>query len=686
VWPYVERELSSHLSMCAMRPLSSPRDADVSMPLHDLEEHPLGQDNVGRQMLLKMGWVQDAGLGPRGNGRRVPVTDHFKIGQKQYAREEDAGGARLGVALASELYHLEQTSKTDWQKGSSDCSRWEDLTAHFDRAGMLADREKTASVRPQSPPAYRESVDAWSDEIFMEHTSTGKKVLCKSDLDAQRLKDRWAAEEKLDKLSTSADHFFACCKATLGLKWQNVGLTKPGLGQELDHPQLSEALGDKTEFTQQEWNGFGISNLRMDQFVKSGDGYFKPAEVLVPIHLLCIETTGKTFEFIAKAATGRELKQILQRKLQGSLRVLGPRYIFDVAGSEDGQQEDIRATPQHAVTVSAARDFSDSGGEDGNLSDNPLPHISDDIVSEGPSFAGGVDVDVGISAQSLEVLGRDFQGPARSSDEESLSSRVTAMSVNPGHHACERLAERRISDEHIRLAKKSGRLAISIEQKRGGDPEFTTYQLNCKRESLRELGKRLENRFPSITANEPVEKGKGRGVHRRLEMLLDGSEGLGPVVKRLLDEEHQGFRTPRTCARCEDVHIIRLKFIHEISENNTLVVVEGRGKQQSSGAEHRPGQRQTPISAWKIVTTYFHNRREKHAHGEGEAVSRHLSLFGITRKEMGDDPGGSERNLQASCLLGCDVFGRAYLVCRNASGRVHDYFLADFIRDFPAGP
>ena len=269
---------------------SSPRESEGRMLPNDRAdaENPLGQNNIGRQMLLKMGWAKDAGLGPKGKGRREPVTDYMKIGQKQYAHEEDAheedaGGARLGVALVSELHRLEQKSKTDWKNGSSDCNRWEDLSAHFDCAGMLADHKKTASVRPESTPAYREYVDAWSDEIFLEHTSTGGKVSCASGLDAQRLKGRWSAEEKLDKVSISADHFFACC-------------------------QVFRA----------------------------------------PIQLLCIETTGEAFEFITKAAAGRELKQNLQRKLKGSVRVLGPRYICNVFGGDDGEQETMTLCQQTA--------------------------------------------------------------------------------------------------------------------------------------------------------------------------------------------------------------------------------------------------------------------------------------------------------------------------------------------------
>ena len=78
---------------------------------------------------------------------------------------------------------------------------------------------------------------------------------------------------------------------TLGLKWENAGPTKPVPGQELDHDQLREALKDKTEFTQQEWNGFGITNLRKDHFVKRGANYFKPAKSLVARRVRNVTTT-----------------------------------------------------------------------------------------------------------------------------------------------------------------------------------------------------------------------------------------------------------------------------------------------------------------------------------------------------------------------------------------------------------
>ena len=44
----------------------------------------------------------------------------------------------------------------------------------------------------------------------------------------------------------------------------------------------------KTEFTQQEWDAFGVNDLRMHHFVKSSDSYFRPAgtEALLDVRVL----------------------------------------------------------------------------------------------------------------------------------------------------------------------------------------------------------------------------------------------------------------------------------------------------------------------------------------------------------------------------------------------------------------
>ncbi len=485
-------------------------------------------EDIGRQMLLRMGWTVGSGLGLKGTGRREPITDDH-VG-RLHAREEGEGGAApgAGVAMPMELLRLKRKPETDWKKGSSDSRKWEDLTAFFDRAGTLADQARSEEERlnMSNHQARRAHIiyvggrptkvltSSCDEEIVVEHRSTGQKVRCASLHDVRKLKGRWDEEDALDKVSTSPGYFFACCKFA-------------------DHQTT--------------------------------------------VQTLCIETTGEAFPCKVDAASGGDLKEFLQKRLGEStteLRVLGPRLICGGASEESA-------------------DGRDSSGEDGHYS-----HLS--LHESSPPEQG----DSGLSAQRLEVLEREFHGPAREGDEESVSSELTEVSLNPtevsfnpGHHASERLAERGISDEEIRLAKRNGQVVISIEQRRGGDPELTTYQLNCKRQTLRELGSRLANRFPNIVANEPVERGKGRGIHRRLEMRLDGSEGLGPAVKKLLDEEW--FGSPSRCSRCQHVHIIRLTLFHK-----ELVVVEARPRSCL-------WQRQPRTCAWEIVTAY---KREKPPH------------------------------------------------------------------------
>jgi len=81
-------------------------------------------------------------------------------------------------------------------------------------------------------------------------------------------------------------------KSSSGLKWKRV-TTKPSKGVELKNPALETALRTKTatflrpatflpiqeiEFTQQEFDGFGISDLSMDNFIKLSNSYFTPHE------------------------------------------------------------------------------------------------------------------------------------------------------------------------------------------------------------------------------------------------------------------------------------------------------------------------------------------------------------------------------------------------------------------------
>ena len=104
-------------------------------------------EDIGRQMLLRMGWTEGSGLGLKGTGRREPITDDH-VG-RLHAREEGEGGAApgAGVAMQTEINRLQRMTETDWKKGSRDSRKWEDLTAFFDRAGTLADQARSEEER-----------------------------------------------------------------------------------------------------------------------------------------------------------------------------------------------------------------------------------------------------------------------------------------------------------------------------------------------------------------------------------------------------------------------------------------------------------------------------------------------------------------------------------------------------------
>ena len=74
-----------------------------------------------------------------------------------------------------------------------------------------------------------------------------------------------------------------------GLNWKSVGAAEPTVGRALNNSALAFALESKNEFTEQELMAFGplmsllspgliIKDLRFDDFIKSGDTYFNPAD------------------------------------------------------------------------------------------------------------------------------------------------------------------------------------------------------------------------------------------------------------------------------------------------------------------------------------------------------------------------------------------------------------------------
>lgn len=109
-------------------------------------------------------------------------------------------------------------------------------------------------------------------------------VVCRMGRCAAAAKAERARHAGAKCLVISLDH-----DGQLGLRWQLMGalriegrhvpaqLLQVGLQRQLFHPQLALALTSKTEFTEREWDAFGIKDVRKDDFIKSGVNIFAPA-------------------------------------------------------------------------------------------------------------------------------------------------------------------------------------------------------------------------------------------------------------------------------------------------------------------------------------------------------------------------------------------------------------------------
>ena len=55
---------------------------------------------------------------------------------------------------------------------------------------------------------------------------------------------------------------------TSGLRWQNMGTRRPSQGRQICNAQLATALQSKSEFTEHEWNRFGIQDPKKDDYIQ----------------------------------------------------------------------------------------------------------------------------------------------------------------------------------------------------------------------------------------------------------------------------------------------------------------------------------------------------------------------------------------------------------------------------------
>eukprot|EP00966_Prymnesium_polylepis_P029733 690676-Prymnesium_polylepis.1 len=90
------------------------------------------------------------------------------------------------------------------------------------------------------------------------------------------------------KLEDMRRYDFVKVEEASGLKWRSMP-HRPAKGRELTSKKLRDALARTAEFTEREWEAFGITDLRTDHFITSGSSYFQPSGGQGPFHYVLAE-------------------------------------------------------------------------------------------------------------------------------------------------------------------------------------------------------------------------------------------------------------------------------------------------------------------------------------------------------------------------------------------------------------
>ena len=134
--------------------------------------------------------------------------------------------------------------------------------------------------------------------------------------------------------------------APSGLKWRNIGETAPVDGSEFANPELASALvSGQTQFTESEWDSFGIASLCNGHYLKAGDSYFKPAE-------RCLCGSGLIFDECHNPDVGcRRIMKLKRNKVQAAHPEHGSKNTAShrLQKPDALQEADALLTPCHKI-------------------------------------------------------------------------------------------------------------------------------------------------------------------------------------------------------------------------------------------------------------------------------------------------------------------------------------------------
>ncbi len=143
---------------------------------------------------------------------------------------------------------------------------------------------------------------------------------------------------------TSYLGFLACeVNTSIGLKWKEVGFEKPSSGTEIKDELLAEALQKQVEFKKEEWENFQVTNLSSNSYIKAGECYFKPVDVL------------PTKQQQSKLHLRMNWKNRLYKLAADGLLKYVKKARYDTIQAEARQKQDEEAAAERARDQEAAR-------------------------------------------------------------------------------------------------------------------------------------------------------------------------------------------------------------------------------------------------------------------------------------------------------------------------------------------
>ena len=178
----------------------------------------------------------------------------------------------------------------------------------------------------------------------------------------------------------------------LGLHWRQSGDVKPTHGKDwtIASPRLAKALQKQTDFTQKEWDSFGIKDLHYHDFIMSGGTYYEPAP-FVPLFGVNIEwPSGGWHSYVYETASPVEADEdgprgieLMAPKGEFPPEVMGGWALQNISPSDAYPVDRDKAEILEKAGVNVGSGFMTAYSGDRRVAAEPVPPTSAEAFDDG---------------------------------------------------------------------------------------------------------------------------------------------------------------------------------------------------------------------------------------------------------------------------------------------------------------